>query len=232
MAPPSEEYWRNLVTSIFISNKTLDEVKNEQKTIPKIRNNYFSLFYDVVPFDYYALTKISEGQFRIPVTMVGGNRIQFRKSDIFKLKVNSTQEWIDSSYTWILKTASSGTEAERKELWDIVDEQSILAKQFEFDSIPKMIQDYLKIGYSPRERKDIEITIYPPATIDNLHFKKNNLEVTLNKKAKLSNLQLNLNAQRQNRIVWRKTHKIDFEKTEFKNNPEIIDIQKILPLDF
>ena len=139
VATPSEDYWQNLVTSIFFSDKTVDEVKNEQKTIRKIRNNFFAIFYDAVPFNYSVLGKIAEGQLRIPLVPIGGNTIQFRESDLYQLKVSSSQEWINGSYSWILRTAHSGSEEERKELWSIVDEQSILATQFGFNSIPQMI---------------------------------------------------------------------------------------------
>jgi len=94
VSPPSEECWQNLVTSIFLSDKTVDEVKNEQKSIPKIRNNFFAIFYDAVPFDYSVLTKITEGQLRIPVVPFGQNKIQFRKSDLFISKIISSQEWM------------------------------------------------------------------------------------------------------------------------------------------
>jgi len=231
VSPPSENYWRNLVTSIFFSDKTVDEVKNEQKAIPRIRNNFFAIFYDAVPFDYYVLEKITEGQLRIPVVR-GGNRIQFRKSDPFGLKVNSSQEWIDGSYTWMPRTADSGSEEERKELWSVVDGQSILSTQFGFNSVPQMIEHYLKIRYSNRDRKDIEIAIYPPATIENLRFKNNILEVILKKTSKLSGLQLNLSLDRENRTIWRRFREIAFEKTEFKDNPEVIEIQKLLPFDW
>ena len=188
VSTPSEECWQNLVTSIFLSNKTVDEVKNEQKVIPQIRNNYFALFYDAMPFSYYVLDKIAEGNFRIPVANFGGNRIQFRKSDIYKLKLGSNQEWMDGSYTWMLKTADSGSEEERKQLWSIVDKQSILSKQLNFDSIPKMIEHHLRIRYSNNERKDIEIVIYPPpATIENLEFRNNSLEIILKKTSKSTN---------------------------------------------
>ena len=232
VSTPSEEYWQNLIISIFLSDKTVDEVKKEQKTIPQIRNNYFALFYDAIPFEYNSLTKIAEGNFRIPVTNFGGNRIQFRKSDIFKLKIGSSQEWIEGSYAWMLKTADSGSNEERKELWSIVDEQSILSKQFNFDSIPKMIEHYLRIRYSNNERKDIEIVIYPPpATIENLEFRDNHLEVILKKTSKLNGLQLNLSVLRGTRKYGIITREITSEKTEFKNNPEIFETRKLLPLD-
>ncbi len=176
---PSEEYWQNLITSIIFSDKTVDEVKNEQKTIPKIRNNYFSLFYDAVPFDYYALTKISEGQFRIPVTIIGGNRIQFRKSDLFKLKVKSSKEPIDGIYNWMLSATDSGSKEKRVEFWSIAKKQSVFIKRFNVNSIPKMVEQYLKIKYNSWAEKDLEIAIRPPATIEKVQFTNNNLKLFL-----------------------------------------------------
>jgi len=232
VSPPSKKRWQNLVTSIFLSDKTVDEVKSEQKTIPKIRNNFFAIFCDAIPFDYFVLAKITEGQLSIPVLPFGGNRIQFRKSDPFILKVSSSQELVDGSYTWMLRTTDLGSEEERKELWSVVDEQSILATQFGFNSIPQMIEHYLKIKYSNRNQKDIEIAIYPPATIENLRFKNNILEVILKKTSKLNDLQLNLRLERESRTIWRNIREIAFEKTEFKDNPEVIEIQKLLPFDW
>jgi hypothetical protein len=232
VSPPSEEYWQNLVTSVFLSAKTVDEVKAEQKTIPKIRNNNsFALFCNAVPFNSHVLEKIAEGELRIPVAPFGRIRIQFRKSDLFGLKVRSSREWKDG-YPWLLKAVDSGLDEERKELWSIVDKQTILPTQFGFDNILKMIEYYLRISYHMNERKDIEVVIWPPATIENLGFKNNNLEVTLEKTSKLKGLQLNLSAMRENATIWRDIREIEFEKTEFRNNPEVFDTKKLLPLDF
>jgi len=230
---PSEDYWQNLVTSIFFSNKTVDEVKNGQKTIPQVHNNYFGLFYDAVPFNdwYDVLGKIMKGILKIPIAPFGTNRIQFRKSDLSQLKVSSSKEWINGSYRCILRAVDSGSGEERKELWSIVDRQGVLSKQFNFDSIPQLIEHHLKIRYNQNDQKDIGIAIYPPATIENLQFRNNNLEVILEKTSELKGLQLNLRTEHGARVAWRRTCKIAFEKTEFRNNPEVIDIRELSPLD-
>jgi hypothetical protein len=235
VSPPSEEYWQNLVTSIFLSDRTVDEVKSEQKAIPKLRdtrNNSFEIFCDAVPFDYSVFEKIGKGELKIPVVPIGGNRIRFRKSDLSKLKFTSSQDKIDGSYTRMLRTTDLGSEEERKELWAVVDEQSRLATRHNFKSIPQMIKDCLKIEYSNKHLKDIDIAISPPATIENLRFKDNTLEVILKKTSKLNDLQLNLRLDREGNNIWRESREIPFEKTEFRDNPEVIEIQKALPFDY
>ena len=36
--------WQNLITSVFMTENTVDEVKNQQERIPLLRNNEVALF--------------------------------------------------------------------------------------------------------------------------------------------------------------------------------------------
>ena len=227
---PAED-WQNLITSIFLSEKTIDEVKNEQKAIAKIHNNYFALFHDVLPFSYDIFEKMSEGIFKIQ-TEFGRIPIQFGKVNILESKVVSSNEWVAGKYTLMLRTINSGLEEERRELWSIAGQQKILLTQLDFKTIPDLIKHYLKIRYTNNERKDIEIVISPPATIKNLKFKNNDLQVILKKTSKINDLQLNLSVDRNNITIRRDRIQIPFEKTEFTNSPEVFKNPKMLYSDF
>jgi len=39
VCPASEEHWQNLVTSIFLSDKTVEEIKLEHKKLSIVRND-------------------------------------------------------------------------------------------------------------------------------------------------------------------------------------------------
>ena len=90
VAPSSEEHWQNLVTSFFVTEKTIDEVRKQQREIPPLRNNTFAIFLGAYPFDYTIFDEINKGEIRIPTR----NKVQFRKFDPLELKVISTQKRI------------------------------------------------------------------------------------------------------------------------------------------
>lgn len=225
-----------MVTSIIISDKPIDEIKIEQKTIPKIRNNFFALFHVALPYNDDVFNKMKEGNYKIP-TEFGINNIHFGKINIFESKVVSSNEWIKGAYTLMLRATNFGVEEERKELWltideQVVEEQRILLTNLDFNTSSNLIKHHLKINYTKGDRKDLEIEVLPPATIKKLSFQKNDLEVILEKKSKIDGLQLNLDVKRDNRTVWKDYLEIPLEKIEFENNPEVFRIPVLLPLDF
>lgn len=205
----SEDYWQNLVTSIFLSDKPVEIIKAEHTTLPTARNNDFAIFYDALPFDYLIFDQISNGEIRFPLSSFRRYRIKTRAFDPLALKLNSTQEWIDGSSCYILKLADIGIEEDQKKFWQIVLNQNAWAKRFGFSNIHEMIRDYLKIEYAHGNRKDFEIVISPLAKIQNLQFSENQLIVNIQKPTELSGLQLNLQLKRDSQIVWRNTGEIE-----------------------
>jgi hypothetical protein len=225
VALPNEE-WQNLVTVIFLSNKTVEETKVEQESIPSVQNDYFAIFCDALPFNYLIFGKIANGEIRFPLSSFSVHRIKTRAFDPLTLKVSSTQEWINGSSCYILKSADIGIEEDRKKLWEIVLNQNIWAKGFGFSNIHEMIRRYLEIDYNHGNRKDFEIVIYPLAQIPNLQFSANQLIVNVQKPTQLDGLQLNLQLKRDSQIVWQNTGKI-----ESPNNSIVFTINGLLPFD-
>jgi hypothetical protein len=54
-ATSSGSDWQNLITSVFMTEKTVDEIKNQQERIPPLRSNNIAMFLKAVPFDYTLL---------------------------------------------------------------------------------------------------------------------------------------------------------------------------------
>ena len=122
VSPLSEEPWQNLMTSVYITEKKVEEVENQQKIIPQPRNNQFAVFLKTYPFDYTLFDEITKGEVKFPASY-GVNKVQFRNFDPLRLKVHSTQERIDGSLIWILKAADSGRPQEREKLWLVANNQ-------------------------------------------------------------------------------------------------------------
>jgi hypothetical protein len=231
---PQGENWQNLVTSIFITEKTADEVKKQQTVIPELRNNYFAVFLAARPFDYSIFDDIIKGEVRFS-TRFGINRVQFRKFDPTKLKVDSTQESIDRSYKWKLRATDKTQQIERVKLWDVANDNEIIAKRQGFRDIGKLIENMLQIPYSKESQKDFELVIPSLASIETAVFFDSKFEVVVRKVSNLRDLQLNLTLERDNVTIWRDIRKVTEEKSEssepFVRVNEVFEPKKILPYD-
>jgi len=226
VCPPSEEHWQNWATAIFLSDKTIEEIKAKQEKIPKVRNNRIGFFCDTLPFDYLIFDKISNGEIRFPVSSFPQHRIKTREFDPLTLKVQSSQKWINNSYCYILRSTDSGIEEDRKKLWTIVLNQDTWAKRYGFSNSREMITHYLTIDYRNEIRKDFEIVIHQFAKIQNLQLSENQLIVNVQIPKEVSGLQLNLLLKRDSEIVWRDTGEIDGT-----NNSKEFTINGMLPFD-
>ena len=61
ISPNPEENWQNLITSIIISDKSVDEIKKQQKQIPLLKqNNKIRLYLRAYPFDNQLFGEIME----------------------------------------------------------------------------------------------------------------------------------------------------------------------------
>jgi hypothetical protein len=60
----SGEDWENFITSMAISEKSVDEVKKEQSKLPKIRTDKIALFHFPLPFDYSVFEGFAKGEIR------------------------------------------------------------------------------------------------------------------------------------------------------------------------
>jgi hypothetical protein len=233
VAPRGGE-WQNLVTSMFLTEKTVDEVRNQQRLLPELRNNYFAIFLAARPFDSSIFGDIIKGEVRFS-TPFGINRVQFRKFDPTKLKVDSTQESIDRSYKWKLRAADTTKQIERVELWNVADDNEIIAKRQGFRDIGKLIESMLQIPYSKNSQKDFELVIPSLASIENAAFVDSKFEVQVRKVSNLKDLQLNLELKREDIPMWRDIRKVTEKKPEspelFERVTEVFEPEKILPYD-
>ena len=227
VCPSSEEHWQNLVTSIFLSNKRVEEIKVEQEKIPKVRNNQFAIFCDALPFDYLIFDKISKGEIRFPMLTFGINRIKTRAFDPLTLKVTSTQEWREGSTFYVLKASDQGVLETRKKMWDIVYQQNNFVNRFGFPNVQQLIRHFLKINnYGYNVTKDFEITIPPFVKIDNVQFLDKQVTINIQNPSQLNNLQLNLKLERDRETVW-------LQPCEIKgtDNSLEVKINELLPFD-
>jgi hypothetical protein len=228
VCPSSEEDWQNLVTSIIISDKTLDEIKAEHENLRRVRNsdNQFAIFMKAYAFNYLIFDEIPNGKIRFP-TPFGTNRVKTRVFNPLNLKVTSTQERLEGSTYYVLKAVDHGDLEARKNFWDIIYRQNSFAKTLGFPNVQKLIQNYLKIEkYDHNARKDLEITILPLAKIGNIRFSKKQVNINLQNPHKLNNLQLNLHLENYQRNVWLNPRQING-----KDNSVAFGINNLLPLD-
>jgi len=239
VAPPSKENWENLITSIYVTEKTVDEVRSQHQKIPKLRNNQVAILLATHPLDYTIFSGIIEGEIRFP-TPFGRNKVKFRKFDPLKLKVNSTHSRIAGDFMWILRTADWGEEKEREELWSVVNMQDREARLQGFPTIVALIEKRLRIDYRNKERKDFELVIPPLATIESARFIESEFEVEIKKITGLKELQLNLALQRADQggfynLVWSDTRRMNEDIQEsartFSVVTESFEIEDLLPYD-
>ena len=223
---PLEQNFQNLVTSIIFSDRTIEEIKEEQKQIPDIKNGPIKFYCDAIPFNIKFLDKIAGDEICYPF----GRSIQFqiktRPFNFYTLKLFSTRQWFNDKVFNILKAQAIGVEADRKPLWDVVINENVLAKRCGFSSNIEMIKECLHIDYNHPERKDFEIWIISPVKIKKTKIVSDEIQVDLHNPSKLDNLQINSVVKRNYNIIWRKTCEVDPEKNllEFK-------IKEILPYD-
>lgn len=229
MCPSSGEPTQNLITAIFLSDKTVEEIKLEHKKLSKVRNdeNNFEIYCDALPFDFSIIQKISNGEIRFPVSSSIQYPIKARAFNPLTLKVTSTQEWREGSTYYVLKASDQGVSETRKKMWDIVYQQNNFVNRFGFPDVQQLIRHYLKIkNYSYNVTKDFEITIPPFVKIDNVQFLDKQVTINIQNPSQLNNLQLNLKLERDRETVW-------LQPCEIKgtDNSLEVKINEMLPFD-
>jgi hypothetical protein len=230
-----EEDWQNLITSVYLTENAVDEVKNQQERIPVLRNNEVALFSKAILVDYTLFQNIFDGEVKFP-TPFGVNKVRFRKFDLTKLKVHSAQARISGSYKWILNATDVGGQAEREELWNIVKDNEIVARRLGFQDICTLIKNRLQIEYGNGYQKDFELVVPSLASIENAYFVNSRFEVKVKKASSLKDLQLNLTLERDNIPIWTEPRKLKDEKPETLQTSiivtEALDLRGVLPHDF
>lgn len=218
--------WENLVTSIIISDKTVEEIKTMHKQLPTIRNNYIVMLYEAQPFNFQIFEDMAKGELKF-LTVYGYNKVQTRTSEFGNLKVESKKDQTKRTPQIFLKTHDQGDLKKRKKLWDTVYGQQNLPNQFGFSRFQEMVKHCLKLEeYDHNVQKDLEITIIPPAKLETVQISGKKVSVKIHNSHKIKNLQLNFDLRNHQEDVWITPAKID----EDTNSIEL-EINEMLPLD-
>ncbi len=208
--------WKNLITAITISEKTVSEAESDQKKIPAIRNNEFAVLSLTSPVDFSLFAKIKQGKL-IFKTSEGDFEVIVESVDLLNLRASSTGIYGGN----FLCATAAGLVGERQKLWDIVNNQQRETKRHGYRDISEFFKNTLRIGFSFGENKDFEVNIPSFAHIEQASFRGNLFEVKIRKPAGLSGLQLNLALKNRNTfpadILWSETKEI--QKNEYVFQP-------------
>ena len=116
---PKGDPWKNLITVISISEKTVSEIEIEQKKIPTINNNELAIFSLALPFEYSIFEQIKQGQV-IFKTPKGDFEVKMRVVDLLAKKATSMGFY---RVNFINVIASEGDQEERIKLWSVMNNQ-------------------------------------------------------------------------------------------------------------
>lgn len=220
---PEGGLWKNLITAITISEKTVTEVEKDQKKIPIIRNNEFAIFSLASSLDFSLFEKIKEGKILFETTE-GNLEVKVEFKDLLTLKASSTGIYHGN----FLRATTSALEGDRGKLWDIANNQHREAKRFGYRDIWELFKNTLKIGVSYSEPKDFEVNIPSFAHIEQASFNGKLFEVRIKKPLNLSGLQLNLSLKNRNSqpadILWHETKQVE-------NNEFVFQPYNMIPFD-
>jgi len=213
VAVAPEDHWINVISSVFLSSKSQEEIKSEQQQakdgLPK--TNEFCVFFVCYPFEklYDLFEQIKKGEVRLYRT----HEIKFREFDPSELRVLSyLPPFLEEMEEWRLAGSEGmGQEENGKNLWPIVESQNGKAIVLGFKDIYDLINEKLRIrAFYQQGRRDLVIGIPIPARIANVSLVGSSIEIET-KVFPSEDLQLNLSIRRvpprkhQSERVWKKT---------------------------
>lgn len=212
--------WENLVTSLIVSEKTVDEVKSLQGKLPQIKNNQIALFLNAIPFDYSVFEGFCQGdigQSRLTIMgnsyAFGSRHIMTKQFDPLKLKVTSSRRRIEGLPKRVLRAVNLNGAPEREGLWAIAQSQTGLPKKFCYADMNDLIEETLGIT-DLNHTTDFELLISNLAKVKSINFNPSSFVVEISKIIGLKNLQLNVFQGRSKNggefyTVWRKGYSIN-----------------------
>ena len=240
----SDGEWENLITSLTVSEKTLNEVASVQEKLPKIRNNEVALFLTAAPFDYSPFDYFVQGKIRHQRLFVGGGgigiggiTIRTRQFDPLKLKVTSSRRRIEGLSKRVLSSANLNSSPEREGLWAIAQSQTGLPKELYYEDMNDLLKSTLRIE-EINHAKNFELTISDLAKIENVTFSASSFVVEISKIIGLKNLQLNVLQGRSEKggnfhTSWRNRYSIDEIEAQQPSETVSVTVQPpdIFPFD-
>ena len=203
---PSKDPWTNLITSIFISEKTVDAVEAEHKAIPKVKNEWFAVFMKAVPFSRSIFDEVLRGAITFDM-FEGSVNVVSRKANLLAIKVSSTPKIFSEPSKLVLKVIDNNLEQpERGNAWSVLNGQNLEAKRRHFSDISALISeslvtDRINIG----DPRDFEVAVFSGAEIESATFAGSSFKVNVKGTSGLKGLQLNFALGRPNYFVpvWR-----------------------------
>ena len=192
--------WRNVITSIFPSWKSPEEVKSEQQQIKEMLKNTgnFRIFLLCSFFkDYVSLfDQLEKGE----IVVHGRAKIIFGEFDVYGLKVDQfylrAPDFVKEVKEWKL-VGSKATARKDDGIWPIVESQNDSARLLGFEDAYEFINETLRIkGFNRKKPEALIIGIPVPARIVKASFSNSTLKVKSKKHFLLNDLQLNVSLER------------------------------------
>lgn len=206
-----EDQWINVITSVFLANKSQEEIKSEHQqlkdklSINTSKFRFLPLCYSFKDGLELLLRQLMNGE-------VSRFHIKFREIDLSELRVDQFPSYLKEMKEWKLVGAeTNGTEGYRTNLWHIINSQNENARRVGYKDIYELINETLRIRdfYQGRTR-DLVVGIPLLARIADMSLDDSSLKIKTKKVISIADLQLNLVIERLNpqtrhyERVWRK----------------------------
>ena len=209
VAVAPEDHWINVISSMFLSSKSQEEIKSEQQQVKDRlpETNEFRVFLVCYPFEelYNLFGQFMNGEVRLYRT----HEIKFREFEPSELRVDRyLPSYLKEMEEWKLVGSERMGQAEnRRNLWSIVESQNGRAKLLGFEDIYELINETLRIrDFSRERRRDLVIGVPIPARIANATLVGSSVNIKTKKVFGLEDLQLNLYIKRWNPRIARNDH--------------------------
>jgi len=198
VAVKPEDQWKNVIASVFLSNKSQKEVQsNQQQERDKLSSTgKFRILFACYPFKRLSnlFKQVEKGEVEI-------NRgpITFRELNPFELRVDSfLPSYLKGMKEWkLIGSQTKANEENRKSVWSIIDDQNGHARLLGYKDIYELIRETLRIKEFDRGKpQDLVIGVPMPARIVNTSLVNSTVKVKIKKIVSLSDLQLNISSSR------------------------------------
>ena len=199
VAVKPEKHWTNVITSMFLSCKSQEEIESEQQQVrdklPKNTSNFCIL---LGCFRFQMLPRVFE-RFKSGEILIRRMRIKFKEIDPYELSVDRyLPNYLREMKEWKL-VGSHADQEKSSTMWEIVDRQNGQARLLGYTDIYQLISEALKIGDFYRGRpRGLVIGIPMPARIADVSLDGSSVKIKTKKVLSLKDLQLNLSLERVN----------------------------------
>jgi hypothetical protein len=228
--------WTNLITLIFISEKTIDEVEAEHKTLPQVKNEQFSVFLKVAPFSRDIFDEIQRGLITF-ATPNGFVKVESREADLLTMIAYSMPRRIKGISKLMLNVIGSDPSSERKTLWSVISGQNLEAKRQHYSDVSALIKDILVADFiNIGDPRDFDVAVSSGAEIESADFAGASFKVKVKGASGLKGLQLNFALGRTNYYdpIWRGDARLEDGKKSRDDSDSIevvVNPPSVLPFD-